>query len=163
MFCVNCQEETLNPKFCSRSCAVTFNNKLCSKRQLKSRNCKQCGTDVKRAHWRDNRMLCRSCANPLKDIKSMTIKEYAEHHGYQAKHRSWLYCKVRDLGRYWNRGIKFKICQNCGYDKHTQLCHIKPVSSFGVDTPLGEIHHPSNLVSLCPNCHWEFDNGLLKL
>lgn len=163
MFCANCQEETLNPKFCSRSCAVTFNNKLNPKRELKKRNCSECGADIKRAHWRDNRVLCKDCTYQSQNVRSMTIKEYAEHHGYLDKHRSWLYCKIRDIGRYWNRHLRGKACQNCGYAKHTNLCHIKPFASFSVNATIGEIHAESNLMVLCPNCHWEFDNGLLKL
>ena len=32
--CFNCQKETINSKFCSRSCANSYNNKLKPKRHL---------------------------------------------------------------------------------------------------------------------------------
>lgn len=51
-----------------------------------------------------------------------------------------------------------KKCSKCGYDKHFQICHIKSISSFPDDTMLSEINNISNVVALCPNCHWEFDN-----
>lgn len=51
-----------------------------------------------------------------------------------------------------------KKCAICGYDKHVEICHIKSVSSFSDDTPISEINSLGNLIGLCPNCHWEFDN-----
>ena len=50
-----------------------------------------------------------------------------------------------------------------GYDKHYEVCHIKAVSDFSEDTPITVINHIDNLVALCPNHHWEFDNGLLDI
>lgn len=37
MQCINCQTETTNPKFCSKSCAAKYNNKHGEPRSLKSR------------------------------------------------------------------------------------------------------------------------------
>ena len=49
-------------------------------------------------------------------------------------------------------------CANCGYDKHVELAHIKAVADFDDDTLLSVVNSPDNVLSLCPNCHWEFDN-----
>ncbi len=49
-------------------------------------------------------------------------------------------------------------CQKCGYDKHIEVAHVRPVSDFSGDSLLVDINDISNLVGLCPNCHWEFDN-----
>lgn len=54
-------------------------------------------------------------------------------------------------------------CSNCGYSKHIQLCHIKPIKDFSDDTLLKDVNSPDNIIQLCPNCHWEFDHGLLNL
>lgn len=54
-------------------------------------------------------------------------------------------------------------CAICGYDKHVEVAHIKPVSGFSDEATMREINSFSNLIGLCPNHHWEFDNGLLKL
>lgn len=54
-------------------------------------------------------------------------------------------------------------CSNCGYDKHVEVCHIKSISSFNNESKISEINDISNLILLCPNCHWELDNGILKL
>ena len=50
------------------------------------------------------------------------------------------------------------VCQ-----KHVELCHIKPIHSFSETSTLGEINSENNVVQLCPNCHWEFDNGFLDI
>lgn len=52
-------------------------------------------------------------------------------------------------------------CKNCGYEHHTEICHKKAVADFDKESTIGEINHIDNLICLCPNCHWEFDNGKL--
>ena len=54
-------------------------------------------------------------------------------------------------------------CKICGYTTHVEICHIKSVSSFSGESIISEINAIENLVALCPNHHWEFDNGILKL
>ena len=46
--------------------------------------------------------------------------------------------------------------------QHYEVCHIKGISDHGLDTTIGEINDIHNLIALCPNCHWEMDNGLLE-
>lgn len=55
-----------------------------------------------------------------------------------------------------------KKCESCGWSYHADVCHIRPVSEFSDSTLLKEINDPSNLIYLCPNCHWLFDKGHLK-
>ena len=54
-------------------------------------------------------------------------------------------------------------CKICGYNKHVEVAHIKAVSEFPDSSTIGEIDSIDNLVGLCPNHHWEYDNGLLEL
>jgi predicted HNH restriction endonuclease len=54
-------------------------------------------------------------------------------------------------------------CAQCGYDKHIEVSHKRPLASFPGDTPISVVNSLDNLVGLCPNCHWEFDHGLLQL
>lgn len=56
-----------------------------------------------------------------------------------------------------------KQCFVCGYTHYIEICHIKPVSDFGDEALVKEINDIKNLVALCPNHHWEFDNKILKL
>lgn len=37
------------------------------------------------------------------------------------------------------------------------------VSVFDENTPIFEINSITNLIVLCPNHHWEYDNGILKI
>lgn len=55
-----------------------------------------------------------------------------------------------------------RICQNCGYDKHVEICHVQAIGTFPEDTPVYIVSGIENLVALCPNCHWGFDNSVLK-
>lgn len=54
-------------------------------------------------------------------------------------------------------------CYNCGYSRHAECCHIKPVGGFPEGTQISEINRLDNLILLCPNCHWEFDNNILNI
>lgn len=54
-------------------------------------------------------------------------------------------------------------CSVCGYDKHIEIAHIKAVSDFDNSSTIAEINSIDNLIALCPNHHWEYDNGILKL
>ena len=49
-------------------------------------------------------------------------------------------------------------CELCCYDKHVEVCHIKPIGSFDGNTKISKINSYNNLILLCPNCHWEFDH-----
>jgi predicted restriction endonuclease len=44
-----------------------------------------------------------------------------------------------------------------------EVAHIKAVSNFSEDSLISEINDISNLIGLCPNHHWEYDNGLLDI
>lgn len=52
---------------------------------------------------------------------------------------------------------------NCGYNKHYEVCHVKDIKDFDRDSTVYEINHADNLIHLCPNCHWEFDNQGITL
>ena len=69
----------------------------------------------------------------------------------------------KDAQKVFEQSGKPYRCAICGYDKHIEIAHIKAVSEFDDSALLTEINHPDNLIALCPNHHWEFDNNLLKL
>ena len=54
-------------------------------------------------------------------------------------------------------------CAKCGYSKHIEIAHIKAVSDFDDSATITEINSIDNLIALCPNHHWEYDHGMLKL
>ena len=56
-----------------------------------------------------------------------------------------------------------KFCFHCSYDRHVEIIHKKAVASFPDDAKLSEVNAVTNLAYLCRNCHWEFDNGILRI
>lgn len=162
MECLSCQSETENPKFCSRSCAAIYNNKKSPKRKL-TRKCahEDCNCIVR--NYRST--LCEHhfqerFKNKKEIILQTTVGEYRERN--KLHHRSSIHAHIRGFARTWFKNLIKKPCAACGYDKHVELCHIKPMSSFSDDSLVGEVNHENNIIQLCPNCHWEFDNGILK-
>lgn len=74
--------------------------------------------------------------------------------------RSAIQKKAREL---YFENNKLPKCAICGYSNHIEVAHIKSVAEFDNNITIAEINSLSNLIALCPNHHWEFDNGLLKI
>ena len=154
MKCLNCGAETLNPKFCSTSCAARYNNRLFPKRKRQQFFCKTCGAEAKY-----RRSYCEAC-DPTKprDFSAVTIAEIRQRARYQAN--AW----IRQLARRtYDASDQPKCCSRCGYSKHFEVCHVRPIQDFPDDTPMSVGNSLDNLAALCPNCHWELDHGLLSL
>lgn len=149
--CLNCQSETPNPRFCGRSCATSFNNRVQPKRIGQS-NCATCGNPTPR-----KLKFCKNCKK--RNMYDITLREAI----YTKHHKSSAYALVRSRARIVARKLGWKQCSHCGYNKHVEVGHIKPISDFSEDTLLSIINSPENLVPLCPNCHWEFDHNLLQI
>ena len=151
--CLQCGKETKNPKFCSRSCAATYNN---LHREKQKYYCQKCGNLIGEGQKYHRRKYCDECNPNLVDWNSITLKDIKNKRKYQPHSR------IRELAR--NKALhynRFSKCANCGYNKHVEVCHIKSIDSFEDNTPISKINDLSNLVGLCPNCHWELDNHLL--
>ena len=155
IMCLNCGNITTNPKFCSKSCAASYNNKLFPKKKAKKQHkCIICGIAVTK-----DRKYCDE-HNPQKvDWSKVTIADTL----YSNSNPSNSYARIRDNARcLYKKSDKPKACI-CGYDKHYEICHIKAIKDFDKDTPIVVVNSLDNLVALCPNCHWEFDKGLLNI
>jgi 5-methylcytosine-specific restriction endonuclease McrA len=158
MNCIKCKKPTNNPKFCSKACANAHNNHFAPKR-TKTNQCKKCGVAIYR-----QRTYCKDCWQAKREISMLQnmagvslISEYGKR-GYQRNSR------IRDWARRVFAGSGYPMrCQNCGYEKHVETCHVRPINTFALDTPISAVNHLDNLIALCPNCHWELDHGLLKL
>jgi hypothetical protein len=162
MKCLHCQEETKNPKFCCRTCAAIYNNKKSPKRKLtRLCSCLDCKSIVR--NYRSSRcethyqeyLKCKKDS-----ILETTIGEYRDRN--KLLHSSSTHAHIRGLARSWFKELTKKPCAACGYNKHVELCHIKAMASFTEDSLIKEVNNKDNIVQLCPNCHWEFDNGLLS-
>ncbi len=154
MNCKECNEPTGNPKFCSRSCSATFNNRKHPKREPEG-TCASCGTSVPTRYT-----YCNPCwQDRLIDWDSLTIGE-ARKSG--ANHGRARYAR-RVLRKDYIASGRPMECLECGYSLHVDICHIKDCKDFPDKTPMSIVNSLDNVVALCKNHHWEFDNGHLSL
>ncbi len=150
--CLYCSKETENPKFCSKSCSASYSNKKNPKRKKRKYFCIICNKEI---GYRQQ--YCQEHNKNFTDWNSITYAEILNKRSYQKNSR------IRNLARIEYHKLNSCVCANCGYDKHIEVCHIKPISEHSQDTKISEINKPTNLIGLCPNCHWELDNGLLTI
>ena len=174
--CKNCNKEfektaaeirkTKN-NFCSRSCAASLNNKGRQRNKPVDRKCKKCNSDFTRHEGHQSISFCQECFPRWGDqsnwYKSLTLQEYQNRDSVKDKHPSWRNANVRNFCRSWNKDLREMPCKRCGYPHHVELCHIKAIASFPDNITLGEINSPDNILVLCRNCHWEFDNNMLDI
>ena len=149
------------PSFCSKRCAnLRLNVKKWKNHTKKILNCIICGTAV---DLRSKSKICLECyAQQTKNIiEKITVGELKSKH--KTKNNPWYSAEIRKFCRTYNSDLLNKPCQKCGYDKYTELCHIKPISSFSDKSTIEEINNKNNIIVLCPNHHWEFDNGLFTI
>ena len=152
----NCEVQTKNPKFCSKSCAARYNNMIYVKRP-RTKKCQGCDNMV-----RSNRKNCDECIDLKKAEPS--ILTVGEVRGWKShKHPSWAHAHIRQHGRKKYSSELKKSCLHCGYSRHLELCHIKAISSFGDDALVSKINSRDNVVFLCRNCHWELDHDFLAV
>ncbi len=137
--------------YCLPLCRHIERNKRAKKKYQKI--CPICNKEIIRKESKK----CRFCAH-ISIPKDMTLGEAI----YTKHHKSSAYALVRIRARRIAKKLGWKTCFICGYDKHVEISHIKPICEFSMKTKLSDINKKANLVALCPNCHWEFDKGLLK-
>ena len=149
MKCLNCGCKTNNPKFCSLRCAAVVNGRKHPKRKLEGR-CVVCQSPISAS-----RKFCKGCYS-----KDVTLEQATyDRNGYKPN----AYALVRVRARAKIKKLGWTKCMKCGYDIHVEAAHVRPISEFSEDTLLSVINDESNLLALCPNHHWEFDHGLLKV
>ena len=160
--CFHCGKETTNLKFCSRSCSAKETNKI-PKRKLK-KQCASCENLI-----RNHRSsLCEhhyqeSIKNRKEYLQNLTLNDYVNRKCIKKLHQSSKYVHIRGFCRSWNKDKSKLPCHACGYSKHVELAHIIPLNRFPLTATIGEVNASTNIIQLCPNCHWEFDNDLLDL
>jgi hypothetical protein len=163
MICKNCNKETNNPSFCSRSCANSFHNREIPKRKPEH-ECKLCKAPINSLHT-----YCTKCKEDvLPDIlakrKEASIKRRKE---------TW----VKRVGEHRIRRklllIEYKggACQICGYKKYAGSLHFHHINpsmkkftlghvTLSLDTLQSEV---DKCVLLCANCHSEVHAGVTEL
>lgn len=144
--------------FCSRTCAAKYNNKLYPKRQLEG-NCAICSRRIS-----SELAFCAAHKYGVpKQIKDMTLAEAK----YNQREQSNVYTAVRTqatsvVKAFFIDSNSTRRCLICGYKNFTDICHIRSIASFTLDTLVKEVNSLENLSVLCPNHHREFDRGLLQ-
>lgn len=155
--CAGCDQFTVNPKFCSHSCAARISNVNRTKSKWKTLNkCIDCELPAFRISSR-----CINChklyvSQRELDTQLQAIKDTSKTKDFHSR--------VRDHAR--KLAIKAKLldaCKKCGYTYKVECCHIQAVKKFPLTATLGEVNSINNLVGLCPNHHTELDGGILKL
>lgn len=131
--------------YCSRSCATSMNNRK-NPRKQKTKKCLMCNTLIFK-----NLKYCKKHKYFMTDYE---LKDciYIKHH------KSSAFALVRARARAIAKKIGWHKCSICGYDKHIEIDHIKPISAFDINTKISIINDISNLRPLCPNCHWEVNH-----
>lgn len=131
-------------KFCNQSCSAKHSNhnrtvtKMCKCGNLILKREKECET------CKQKRRIHTKTKNDL----------FAENKSWQTVGSAIR----KDANFVFEKHGRPRVCTACGYNIHTEICHIRPVSDFPNDALIDDINAPDNLVALCPNCHWEFDN-----
>lgn len=97
---------------------------------------------------------------PVVEIFNFTKAELFNRYKQWQTARSTIQKYARSI---YQNSNKPKQCIICGYDKHYEVAHIKAVSDFDDDSLISEINDENNLIALCPNHHWEYDNANLDI
>jgi len=143
-------------KYCSRSCAASVNNSKFPKRKKTGKVCIICFGP---SQYNKRCAPCRAKASEayLDTTKAMLRGDgnmnFNSRLPYIRSHAKSVYLKS-------NQSL---VCKVCGYDVHVEIAHIKAIKDFSEESTIREINDLSNLVTLCRNHHWEFDNGHLTL
>ncbi len=107
--------------------------------------------------------LCSDCRKKFRDERPNLSLDSTIGDKQYTKHKYSKYSYIRWHARKTQLDAGFDKCANCGYDKHVEVAHIKAISSFPETATIREVNDSSNLISLCPNCHWELDYGDLTI
>jgi hypothetical protein len=98
------------------------------------------------------------CREDSQHIRHKTKKEIKSQSKYWTQYRVRI---QKHAKRTLEKSGRKKQCAHCGYSLHVDTCHIKDVKDFPDTATVSEINSLDNLIYLCKNHHWEFDNGYL--
>ena len=139
--------------FCNHKCAARFNNRGRKCKHAVQRTCRICNESFIHAPPDNTKSTCSACCEKRRqEISSRTKGSFTK--GNKRALRDSARSALKHLG---------KKCIVCGYDKFVEACHIRPVKDFPDSSTWKEINDISNIVPLCPNCHWEFDRNLIVM
>lgn len=162
MFCLN---KECNLEFIPKTSNQIFCSKSCRKKGRFVIECKNCLKKFRNSG--PNKKYCSSICKTQassdkqesfwKNVTLGALKKNGNMNNSSA-------AQIRSLARKkYLQSDKPNYCMVCKYDYHFDVCHVKDVKSFPDESLISEINHLDNLIALCKNHHWEFDNGKLSL
>jgi hypothetical protein len=89
--CITCGKPTFNPKFCSRSCHITYQN---SNKHLKEYFCKHCGKSTGFG-WQSP-TTCKDCNGNSVDWSQITLDQFTHKHRLNCYQK---HARIRSLAR----------------------------------------------------------------
>ena len=150
-----CEEQTENPKYCSRSCEAKVNNSLYPKRCRATFVCIVCSKIFPKQNA-SRRVTCsKLCLSKLrKDPYKKASKRESRYtpETLFVCDESIRRSMVRRYGIKW--GILESKCNNCGISEWLGVpisLELDHINGIGYD------HRLENLRMLCPNCHSQTD------
>lgn len=159
--CKQCNEQFSLPKyrlkennFCSQTCSNTFNNP--NPKIDRTTSCKNCTTNFIKSKDKISDTCSMLCYMEL-GMKQRNLKDSIKRSG------SNTYDTVRQNARLYSKYFYPLKCMLCDYDKHYEVCHVKDLKDFTREETVYEVNNKTNLIHLCPNCHWEFDHNQINL
>jgi 5-methylcytosine-specific restriction endonuclease McrA len=144
---------TRKKMFCNHSCSAKSSN--CGRKRIRA--CRGCSAEISVGRF------CAPCIALLPNSRGSQLPSSTKGELF-ARRVSWISARQairKHAVLVYATSGRPAACQ-CGYDRHYNICHIKPISDFPDTATIAEMNAIENLIALCPNCHWEFDNGLLS-
>lgn len=173
--CIVCLKQLKTGKFC---CSHTCSNKAFPRRSRIRRFCLSCKVELNITTNKRIPVRCDECyrriTSPgraikrqltLDEIKTISLREIQARYPSNKSKGLNRNATVRYYAGLLNADLvkRYPMCQMCGYHKHVEMAHIKPISTFDDESTIEEINGETNLLILCPTHHWEFDAGILSL
>ncbi len=158
--CTHCSMSFSRKRIKANDSGLYFCTTKCSNSHRASKtppikSCLTCGLTLSNLTKGQKAFCSPTCSS---NIQHLSKKELLTSRGTYQSYRTTIQKLARNI--YFKENLQ-PFCLVCGYTKHIEVCHIKPVASFDDSTLISEINRSDNLLGLCPTHHWEFDNGQL--
>lgn len=145
MRCIQCQEKTSNPKFCSLSCSASYNNAKTPKRKAKSKEslvCLQCGNKLV---GRQSKFCSQPCHQAYRVNSNLQRWLQGEDSGLTT------IGTVNTIVKNWLRKTRNNKCEKCGWNQINPFTNKVPLVADHIDGDWRN-NRPENLQLICPNC-----------
>ena len=134
-------------------------------RLIKEKICKNCQANFLVKKRNPDRFEQKEFCDNCRHLSRATVHNYTKAELF-SKSKNWQSARGsvrKNAVSVFKRTKQSLVCIICGYTNHVEIAHITSVSEFADKTLISKINDSSNLVALCPNHHWEFDNGYFSI